>query len=158
MEFIVSSGLTGLWGIESPCVKGPVSGPLTQGDSIPHNPVRPEETMNSIFRVYKYPYTYSAFNGRTLTPGNFVELYPTSVGSIDNKLNIINCFPNPFTNKINLQNTTGNESYELSNALGQKIWSGFQIEKQDFSYLTNGVYFLKASIKDSSKTIKLIKK
>jgi len=35
--------------------------------------------MNSVFRVYKYPTNYAAFNGRTLTPGSFVELYQTDV-------------------------------------------------------------------------------
>ncbi|MEI7727473.1 MAG: SUMF1/EgtB/PvdO family nonheme iron enzyme, partial [Bacteroidota bacterium] len=50
-------------------------GPLTQGETLPVNPVRSDETMNSVFRVYRYPASYSAFIGKNLTPGNFIELY-----------------------------------------------------------------------------------
>lgn len=49
------------------------SGPLTQGATIPSDPARTAELMNSVFRVYKYPTDYAAFNGRTLTPGRKVE-------------------------------------------------------------------------------------
>ena len=51
------------------------SGPMRQGTSPPADPARTGETMNSVFRVYKYAPTYAAFLGRTLVPGNFIELY-----------------------------------------------------------------------------------
>ncbi|MEI7982874.1 MAG: SUMF1/EgtB/PvdO family nonheme iron enzyme, partial [Bacteroidota bacterium] len=51
------------------------AGRLTQGDTVPVNPVRPQETMNSVFRVYRYPSDYGAFAGRDLTPGDFIEKY-----------------------------------------------------------------------------------
>ncbi|MEI7982699.1 MAG: SUMF1/EgtB/PvdO family nonheme iron enzyme, partial [Bacteroidota bacterium] len=51
------------------------TGALTQGDTIPVNPGRPPETMNSVFRVYRYPPDYAAFAGRDLTPGDFIEKY-----------------------------------------------------------------------------------
>jgi PKD repeat protein len=51
------------------------SGPMKQGSQPPADPARTAETMNSVFRVYKYPTTYAAFAGRTLTPGAFIELY-----------------------------------------------------------------------------------
>jgi PKD repeat protein len=51
------------------------NGPMKQGAVPPADPARTGETMNSVFRVYKYPTTYAAFTGRTLTPGNYVELY-----------------------------------------------------------------------------------
>jgi len=51
------------------------NGRMQQGAKPGSDPARPGETMNSVFRVYKYPATYAAFNGRTLTPGSFVELY-----------------------------------------------------------------------------------
>ena len=54
------------------------TGPRTQGDSIPHDPTHPDETMNSVFRVYRYPATYAAFSGKTLTPGDFIEIYPAA--------------------------------------------------------------------------------
>jgi hypothetical protein len=51
------------------------SGPMTQGTTPPSNPVRAGETMNSVFRVYRYLPSYPAFAGRTLTPGDFIEKY-----------------------------------------------------------------------------------
>ena len=51
-----------------------LTGPITQGDSIPDDASHPGEKMNSVFRIYKYPLTYAAFTGKTLTPGDFVEI------------------------------------------------------------------------------------
>jgi PKD repeat protein len=51
------------------------NGPIKQGSLPPADPARTGETMNSVFRVYKYPTYYPAFTGRTLTPGNYIELY-----------------------------------------------------------------------------------
>jgi len=48
-------------------------GPITQGSLPPADPARTGETMNSVFRVYKYPLDYAAFEGKTLTPGDYVE-------------------------------------------------------------------------------------
>jgi hypothetical protein len=50
-------------------------GPIKQGASPPADPARTAETMNSVFRVYKYATNYAAFEGRTLTPGDFIETY-----------------------------------------------------------------------------------
>jgi hypothetical protein len=62
-------------------------------------------------------------------------------------------YPNPFTNKINLTNTTGKEHFTLFNYFNQVVWTGKSIEKQDFSELTGGLYFLKVD----NRTIKLVK-
>jgi hypothetical protein len=82
---IICSGTTGLllevtsakeivWKYICP-VQG--TGPITQGKAPDVDAARVGETMNSIFRVYKYPKTYAAFTGKTLTPGAYVELYPS---------------------------------------------------------------------------------
>jgi PKD repeat protein len=55
------------------------TGPMTQGNTPPTDPTHPTETMNSVFRVYKYPIGYGAFTGRTLVPGEFVEKYSYSM-------------------------------------------------------------------------------
>ncbi len=68
----------------------------------------------------------------------------------------IQVFPNPFSSKINIENVTGNENYTLTNEIGQEIFSGKNIEKQDFSGLQNGIYLLQISDK-TSIVIKLIK-
>ncbi len=65
-------------------------------------------------------------------------------------------FPNPFTSKITIENTTGKETYQLYNEIGQKIVTGKNIENNDFSNLQKGIYFLEIIGEKSSK-IKLIK-
>lgn len=70
--------------------------------------------------------------------------------------NEIRVFPNPFHSKISLKSYSENENYELYSNVGQLIYQGKSIENQDFSNLSNGVYFLKISDKSTS-TIKLIK-
>jgi hypothetical protein len=52
------------------------TGPITQGKNPDIDAARTAETMNSVFRVYKYPVDYAAFTGKTLTPGDYVEIYP----------------------------------------------------------------------------------
>jgi PKD repeat protein len=49
------------------------SGPMKQGTTPPSDPARAGETMNSVFRIYRYLPSYAAFAGRTLTPGDFIE-------------------------------------------------------------------------------------
>ncbi|MFZ9452439.1 MAG: T9SS type A sorting domain-containing protein, partial [Bacteroidia bacterium] len=77
----------------------------------------------------------------------------TEIENINEKNIKIEAFPNPFSNKINLNNTTGNENFTLINYFGQVIWIGKKIEQQDFSYLTNGLYFLRID----NRTTKLVK-
>lgn len=133
------------------------TGPLYQGDSIPHDPTHPDETLNSVFRVYRYPPDYSGFTGKDLTPGDFIERYPVGVGVIKSQPVSLLCYPNPITNRINMAGATGKESYELLNKLGESVWSGNQVGQQDFSGLTPGLYFLKVNSLNSVQTIKIVK-
>jgi hypothetical protein len=48
------------------------TGPVTQGSAPPADPNNAGETLNSVFRIYKYPLDYPAFIGKTLTPGNYI--------------------------------------------------------------------------------------
>ncbi len=50
------------------------TGPIKQGTKPDVDAARTAETMNSVFRVYKYPVTYSAFTGKTMIPGAVIEL------------------------------------------------------------------------------------
>jgi len=72
------------------------------------------------------------------------------------KLNL-SVYPNPFSNKIKTENTTGLETYQLSNSIGQIVWAGKSIDTQDFSNFQNGLYFLKVSTQTGQQTLKLIK-
>lgn len=65
-------------------------------------------------------------------------------------------FPNPFTSQIAISAKDAGQLFQLSTITGQVIYSGKNIDKQDFTSLPKGVYFLKA-IEKSGKTIKLIK-
>ena len=133
------------------------TGPLWQGDSIPHDPTHPDETLNSVFRLYRYAPDYAAFFGKDLTPGDFIELYPTGIGDQTIQSPVIQGYPNPFTNKIGLKNITGTESFGLTNNMGQTIWSGKLIEQQDFSTLFPGLYFLKVTGQNTIQIVKLVK-
>jgi hypothetical protein len=53
--------------------------------------------------------------------------------------------PNPFFSHIFLKNAPQNAVCELSNAYGQVVFSGKNLEQQDFSGLPPGVYFLKVT-------------
>ncbi|NVN94515.1 MAG: aryl-sulfate sulfotransferase [Bacteroidetes bacterium] len=133
------------------------TGPLTQGDTLPVNPDRPFETMNSIFRVYKYAPTYAAFTGKILTPGDFIEIYPSTIN--ENSLNapVLKAYPNPFTEKIYVSNSTNVGNYELTDALGRVVWEGKQIENHNFSDVKLGLYILKVKLKNSIQSLMLIK-
>jgi hypothetical protein len=52
------------------------TGIITQGNLPADDPAREDETMNSVFRIYKYPVDYAAFTGKDMTPGGFIEIYP----------------------------------------------------------------------------------
>jgi hypothetical protein len=133
------------------------NGPMNQGSVIPINPVRPDETMNSVFRVYRYAPDYPAFTGKDLTPGAFIELYPTGIGTQFAQAGEIRCFPNPFVCQISVMNNTGKEKYELVSNTGKTVWAGIQIEKQDFSNLLQGIYLLKINTGNAIQTIKIMK-
>jgi hypothetical protein len=76
------------------------------------------------------------------------------VGTQDEALENITIFPNPFENFIKIENAQGDETYELSNNLGQVFYKGKNIETQDFSTLTHGIYFLKINEKRVLKMVK----
>jgi Secretion system C-terminal sorting domain len=73
------------------------------------------------------------------------------------KVNAITVYPNPFTDKIIVANTTEKEKYELLNTLGQVVWTGNNIEQKNFSDLKKGVYSLKVITDNSTQLVKLIK-
>jgi len=91
--------------------------------------------------------------------GVFNMLNLCSVTGIQNieALKILNVYPNPFTSSINIEGKFENEYYELLNSTGQIVWSGKQINNQDFSSLTNGLYILRMYNGNTTQTTKLIK-
>jgi hypothetical protein len=65
-------------------------------------------------------------------------------------------YPNPFTNRIYLKKPTQNIEVVLLNNLGQIVFEGQDIEKQNFENLPSGIYFLLLK-NASNEAVKLIK-
>ncbi len=80
----------------------------------------------------------------------------TTVGINEAEISSKVVYPNPFIAFIKIKSDNSNETYEITNSLGQIIYSGKNIEQQNFSTLTNGIYFLKVADKTTS-IIKLLK-
>lgn len=134
------------------------NGAIMQGVAPDKDVARADETMNSVFRVYKYPVDYAAFTGKTITPGDFIEKYTTTgVSGLIDENSEMHVSPNPFTNRIVPVNSSGNEFFELFNGCGQLVWKGTQIEQHDFSGLTKGFFILNVFNSDKKQTVKLIK-
>jgi hypothetical protein len=134
------------------------NGAIMQGVAPDKDVARADETMNSVFRVYKYPVDYAAFTGKTLTPGNVIEKSTATSANVlidESGKNLV--FPNPFGNRIKLVNPSGEEKFELMNITGQLVWKGTQIEQQDFSNLKSGIFILNISGSEQTQTVKLIK-
>ena len=54
---------------------------MNQGDSVPVDAARPDQLMNSVFRVARYGTNYGAFAGRTLTGRGTIEFYADGLGA-----------------------------------------------------------------------------
>lgn len=67
-------------------------------------------------------------------------------------------YPNPFSSTLQVKSKSTIQFYEITNSIGEVIYSGSNIEKQDFSNIPGGIYFLKVVDTASSSTIKLLKK
>jgi len=132
-------------------------GPMMQGDTIPNNPARPEEKLNSVFRVYRYAPDYAGFTGHVLTPGPVIELNPVGMQAYGNEGMSVGCYPNPFSSSIHLSGVRGGESFTLLNVMGKEVWTGKNVQQEDFSAMATGVYFLKVSSDNGNQTIKVIK-
>ena len=133
-------------------------------------------SLNVTFRTYKYSKDYSAFTGRTLTPGLPLEVdpWPTACNGIDTTthqdttqqdttikdssnlgMNQIafeigtTIYPNPSSSVINID-YPGDLQLILFNFLGQQLLSSSS-KTLNISNLKQGTYILK--IKDSKNTI-----
>jgi len=63
---------------------------------------------------------------------------------------------NPFSNTITVQNCSSDAFFELTNATGECVYSGTAIAQENFSYLSNGIYFLKV-VDRTTTSYKLVK-
>ena len=145
------------------------TGPLCQGDSIPHDPSHSDETLNSVFRVYRYAPDYPAFTGRDLTPGDDIECYHTGVDNHDNpaaSFRLDQNHPNPVIDNTIIsfelfQNSqvklTVNDLFgrELSVLVNETKNPGTYDYKFDVHNLPNGIYIYTLSAGNDRETKKI---
>ncbi len=145
-------------------------GRITQGNKPPIDVARPPELMNSVFRVYKYPLDYAAFKGRDLTPGSFVELYPTAVGEtqdVPQSFRLEQNYPNPFNPSTVINYSLHVNSHvrlSVFDLLGREVAQLVNTEKPAGSYsvtwnalnVPSGVYFYRLSAGNFTETKKML--
>jgi hypothetical protein len=157
-----------VWKYICPVVK---TGALTQGDTIPDDPVRAGEKMNAVFRVYKYPFDYAAFVGKDLTPGDYVEKYPTSVKDgvtqLPTSFELFQNFPNPFNPETVVSYqlpTTAHVKLQVCDVLGSEVallvdefkQEGIYLETFNASTLPSGIYYYTISVSGWRQTKKMV--
>ena len=102
-------------------------------------------------------YTYLC-NQMALLTGQyrFCDLMGTNIDYETKSDAALFVYPNPFTANIKLNLRITTENYTLVNATGKIIFSGTDIESQNFNSLANGIYFLK-TYGNIQRTFKLVK-
>ncbi len=141
------------------------TGPMTQGDPIPVQ-------QNRVFRAYRYAPDYPGFDGKDLTPGDPIEIYPTNVkeinpGYVPEQFELFQNYPNPFNPVTTISfsiPTEGNVSLKIFNVIGQEIVTlvNENLSVGSYSYKwnakdrSNGVYFYKLVTDSFSETRKMI--
>ena len=143
--------------------RNPVTGTgiLTQG-----NPVN--SGVNSIFSIKRYGLDYPAFNGRTLTAANPLELNfnldNCQISTVETNYDdnsSLEIFPNPADNVIYVNNKISNSTYFIYNPQGVLLQSAFlkEIGNQgiDISNILPGMYMIVSS-KNPKESAKFIHK
>lgn len=100
-------------------------------------------------------------NGNGGGPGmgadGYCKITWTTTGIDEMKANPILVSQNPFIDKISVLNATGYEIYELIDARGRIVWTGKNINENDFSDLVSDLYILKVQTQSTVQIIKLVK-
>jgi hypothetical protein len=132
---------------------GSIHGPL-----FPTNPVKfSQEIPDSMFVTCSF-----SNNQQVWQHPSYSNCYTNIVLGVDQlELTDLNLYPNPFTDKIHIENS-GKEQYNLTilNSLGQTIQQlHFNHEKQtiDLAGLKTGVYLVRIENRSNSNTIRIIK-
>lgn len=153
--FLVTSGASGqvfeinnakerVWKYVNPVTNGSF---LSQGDT-PSN--------NTVFRADFYADDFAAFVGKTLTPGDPLELNPSDTlacklgGIADISANEIRVYPNPFTDLIHLLTEAPilkTEIFDLRGNLLQSFESNSEINLQE---LESGIYCISVSTRNGN--------
>nr|WP_321236558.1 T9SS type A sorting domain-containing protein [uncultured Psychroserpens sp.] len=91
---------------------------------------------------------------------NICAWSPSSLGVEDNTFDGFTYFPNPVKDVLTLESPRAIDSIEVFNVLGQRIMaidSQNTIQNIDISNVQSGAYFVKVSIGNQTKTIRVLK-
>ena len=126
------------------------TGPMYYEDPIPG-------IQNWVFRAYRYRLDYPGFDGRDLTPGDPIELYPTPVEETDtelisDKFALLQNNPNPFNPTTTITYTLPGDAFVnlmVYDVLGKTITALVNEQKIAGNYketfnateLPSGIYF-----------------
>jgi hypothetical protein len=169
--FEVTPGGQLVWKYVNPVIN---TGPLHFNDTLPPDPTHPGIYQNMVFKIRRFPSTYSAFSGRDLTPGNVLELNTTGVreSAPDRPLafRLYQNYPNPFNPVTTISYALAADvkvTLRVYNALGQEVTTlvageqraGFNTVQWDASGCASGVYYcrLQAGVHTFIRTLVLLK-
>lgn len=128
---------------------------------------------NLVFKIYRYPTNYSAFVGKDLTPGDFVEKYPASVkdnvNQVPSLFELYQNHPNPF-NPVTVISyqipQSGSVTLKVYDVLGREVVTlvnefqiagtyNLKLNAENYN-LSSGVYYYRLTSEGLSKTKKII--
>ena len=155
-----------VWKYVNPTIN---SGPLCRYDSIPHDSIHPDETLNSVFRVYRYPPDYSAFTGKDLTPGDVIECFPAGIYPVQARstgFELDQNYPNPVNSTTVIKfrlferdktTLTVYDAYgrKVCVLLNEMLSPGSYEIKFDTDHLTSGIYFYTLIAGDKNLTMRM---
>jgi arylsulfatase A-like enzyme len=87
-------------------------------------------------------YNYLCSEMATLV-GTGITCTTLNSNSFNNTNNEISVIGNPFQSKINIKGITEEDEFEVYSIIGESIYKGKDLDTKDFSYLSNGIYFVK---------------
>jgi len=118
----------------------------------------PTETNNLLTTVISVTdisnYNYLCSEMSTLV-GSGITCTSLNTDAFLNTVNELYVIENPFKTTIKLNGITNDDFFQLYSVNGAKIFEGKDIGSHDFSYLSNGIYFLK--VVNQKRVFKIIK-
>jgi arylsulfatase A-like enzyme len=124
-----------------------------------HISIDPDEGDNLLNRTLNFDeqnnYNYLC-NELTALVGSGMICTSTGTSIVNDGNKDFTIYPNPFSSFIKLSNYQKEDFYQLYNLFGTIIYTGNEIEKQDFSGLAKGIYFVK-NLNMKNQIIQIVK-
>ncbi len=120
--------------------------------------IKPVQTIAFSDVIFNEANIFFDYNSPILT--NYVYTIVSVLSNEENKLEHLNCFPNPTKNSITISNDSVIDTIEITSILGQQILSqkinSLQTEL-DMRSLPSGMYLVKVTSGEATKTVKIVK-